>query len=345
MPQSDPRLRAVLEAAVPFSLPLRRAFRGISAREGMVIRGPSGWGEFAPFDDYTDRAAARWLDSALEAAFGVWPEPLRPDVLVNAIIPAVDAADAAGLAREAVLGLGCRTVKVKVGDPDLAADEARVASVRDVLDTALGRGAGSIRIDANGAWDVPTATAALRRLAAYGLEYVEQPCRTADEMLSLRRVIDVPIAVDETIRTSDDPGAVRVREYADIAVVKPAPLGGAAATLRIVEALDVPVVVSGSLDSSVGLDVAIAAAAALPDLPFACGFGTGALLAEDLVARSRMPSDGRLTVLRTSPDLEPMLSARDRMSEERAAWWRLRLVAAWAAGAGERSGSLVSEMA
>ncbi len=341
MPLADPRLRVLLEAAVPFSVPLRRRFRGITAREGVLIKGPSGWGEFAPFDDYSAAGASRWLDSAVEAAFGTWPAARRTAVPVNAIIPALDSADAAGLAREAVLTRGCRTVKIKVGDPDLADDEARVAAVRDVLDTVLGRGVGSIRIDANAAWDLPRATAAMRRLGAYGLEYVEQPCRTPEELLALRRTTDVAIAVDEIVRTAADPGAVRVAEYADIAVVKPAPLGGVASTLRIVESLDVPVVVSGSLDSSVGLAVALATAAALPDLPFACGFGTGALLLHDVVDVPVVPVDGELVVARAMPDLPALLAARDRLSDERAAWWRARLVAAWAAGSDVRVGHLV----
>jgi O-succinylbenzoate synthase len=341
MPVADARLRALLDAAVPFALPLRRRFRGITVREGLLIKGPSGWGEFAPFDDYTDDASSRWLDSAVEAAFGSWPAPRRVAVPVNAIIPAVGSADAAGLAREAVLGRGCRTIKVKVGDPDLADDEARVACIRDVLDTILGRGQGAIRIDANAAWDVGRATTAVRRLGAYGLEYVEQPCRSPSELLELRRVTDVPIAVDEIIRTAADPGAVRVAEYADLAVVKPAPLGGVEATLRIVASLDVPVVVSGSLDSSVGLDVGLAAAAALDELPFACGFGTGALLQHDLVDAARVPEGGELAVVRTMPSLPALLAARDRLSDERAAAWLHRLIAAWEAGTRERMGSLV----
>lgn len=339
----DPALRSVLDSAVPFALPLRRPFRGTVLREGMLIRGPSGWGEFAPFDDYSDAAAARWLDSALEAAFGSYPEARRAEIEVNAIIPEVASADAAGLAREAVIERGCRTVKVKVGSPDLADDEARVASIRDVLDTVLGRGRGAIRIDANGAWDVARGTLALRRLGAYGLEYVEQPCRSVEELRELRSLVDVPLAVDETIRTADHPDAIRVREYADVAVLKPAPLGGVAALLRVAEAIDVPVVVSGSLDSSVGLDVAVAAAAALDDLPFACGLGTGALLAADVVETSRVAEGGILVTGRTAPDLSALLAARDRLGEDRAAWWRERLAAAWLAGAGERSGSLVSQ--
>jgi o-succinylbenzoate synthase len=339
----DGPLRAVLDAAVPFALPLRRTFRGLSVREGVLIKGSAGWGEFAPFDDYSDVAASRWLDSALEAAFGEAPPARRSEIEVNAIIPDVASADAAGLAREAVLERGCRTVKVKVGSPDLADDEARVATVRDVLDTVLGRGRGAIRIDANGAWDVRRGAVALRRLSAYGLEYVEQPCRTADEMRELRGQVDVRFAVDETIRTSADPGSVRIGDYADVAVLKPAPLGGVRALLAVAEALDVPVVVSGSLDSSVGLGVALAAAAALDDLPFACGLGTGALLAADVVDSTLLPQGGVLGVERTSPDLGALLDARDRLPDDRAAWWRERLAAAWSAGAGERSGWLVPD--
>jgi O-succinylbenzoate synthase len=341
MTVADPGLAAVLDAAVPFALPLTRHFRGIDVREGMLIKGPRGWGEFAPFDDYSDAAAARWLDSAIEAAFGEWPVARRASVPVNAFIPAVPSADAAGMARDAVLNNGCTTIKVKVGDQDLADDEARVASIRDVLDTTLGRGNGRIRIDANAAWDVSRAVVALRRLGAYGLEYVEQPCRSIDELREIRSRTDVPIAVDETVRTSDAPGRLRLRDVADVAVIKPAPVGGVRAALRIVDALDVPAVISGSLDSSVGLDVGIATAAAVDALPFACGFGTGALLAQDVTERTRIPVNGALVVERVLPDLPSLLAARDRLDDERATWWRQRLVGAWLAGAGKRSGALV----
>lgn len=337
----DPRLRALLAAAVPFALPLRRRFRGTDVREGVLVSGPSGWGEFAPFDDYADAAASRWLDCAIEAAFGRWPAAVRDRVEVNAIIPAVDSADAAVLTRAAVSGTGCRVVKVKVGDADLAVDEARVATVRDVLDTLLGRGRGAIRVDANGAWSEDAAATALRRLGAYGLEYVEQPCRSAGETARLRRRVDVPIAVDELVRHADDPSAVRLHDVADLAIAKAAPLGGVAACLRLADALDVPVVVSGSLDSSVGLDAGIALAAALDDLPFACGLGTGALLAADVVDTTRLAEGGTLAAVRTAPDLPALLAARDRLTDERAAWWRARLAAAWQAGSGARMGHLV----
>ena len=48
----------LLDAMVPFSLPMRRRFRGIEHREGLLLRGPSGWGEWAPFPEYSDAVAA-----------------------------------------------------------------------------------------------------------------------------------------------------------------------------------------------------------------------------------------------------------------------------------------------
>jgi len=32
-----------------FSIPLRTRFRGITVREGVLLRGRIGWAEFAPF--------------------------------------------------------------------------------------------------------------------------------------------------------------------------------------------------------------------------------------------------------------------------------------------------------
>lgn len=330
-------LSDVLDSCVPFALPLRHRFRGLTVREGVLIPGPSGWGEFAPFDDYTAAASARWLDCALEAAYGQWPAPVREEVPVNAIIPAVPGEQAASMVLEAVRSWGCRTVKVKVGAPDLGEDDARVAAVREALDSVLGPGVGSIRIDANGAWSTEQARAALAALGVHGLEYVEQPCRGWDELASLRRHVEVPVAVDETIRLSVDPVSLRVSDIgdiADIAVLKVAPLGGVAATLEVADAVGVPVVISGSLDSSVGLDSGVAAAAALPDLTLACGLGTGALLADD-VAPSRLPRGGVIPVGRTVPDDALLASARQRLEAgpggaKRAERWRQRIAAAWA---------------
>lgn len=323
-------LRDLLDSAVPIALPLVTTFRGLDVREGVLIHGPSGWGEFAPFDDYSDEAAARWLDAAIEAAFGERPAPVRDSVLVNAIIPACEAGVAAALAREAILR-GCTTIKVKVGSALLDDDVARVAAIREVLG-----GAGAIRIDANAAWSLEGAVVALRELEPFGLEYAEQPCATAD-LRALRSRTSVRLAIDEGIRQSGNLEGLGgdLAEVANIAILKPQTLGGVAATVRMAERLHdhagMPVVISGSLDSSVGLSAVVAAAAAVPELPFASGVGTGALLAADVVETPLIPVAGRIAVGRVAPDEAALAQARARVTPQRRDYWHQRITDAWAA--------------
>ena len=309
-----------LAGARVYAIPLRTRFRGIDVREGMLIEGPAGWGEFCPFPEYGDAEAAAWLATAVEQAAVGWPAPVRADVPVNAIVPAVVPARA----RAAVTGAGCRTAKVKVADHpgSLPDDLARVEAVRD----ALGPG-GAVRVDANGAWDVDTAVAAIRELdrAAGGLEYVEQPCRTIEELAAVRRRVDVRIAADESIRRADDPLRVAVAGAADVAVLKCAPLGGVRRALQVAEAAGLPCVVSSALETSVGMAAELALAGALPTLDLACGLASGALLTADLVPEPLRPVGGRLPVPRTPPTPDPALLDAYPADPDRTRWWRARL--------------------
>jgi O-succinylbenzoate synthase len=319
----------VLEV-VPYAIPLTDRFRGISVREGVLLRGPAGWGDFCPFPEYGDDVAAAWLATALEAATTGWPAAVRGHVAVNAIVPAV----APERAREIVATSGCRTAKVKVaGHPaSLAEDTARVEAVRD----ALGPG-GAVRVDANGVWDVDTAVAHLRVLdrAAGGLEYAEQPCATIEELAAVRRRVDVPIAADESIRRAEDPLRVAVAGAADVVVVKCTPLGGVRRALAVAEAVadaaGLPVVVSSALETSVGLAAQLAFAGALPRLDHACGLGTVSLLADDVVPPDErlIPRDGALRVPSRPPAPDPAAVGRLAPAGERAVWWHTRLARAW----------------
>jgi O-succinylbenzoate synthase len=285
----------LLDGLRAFAIPMRVPFRGVTVREGALIEGPAGWGEFSPFAEYGPRECARWLACAIEAATAGWPAPVRDAIPVNVTVPAVGPAQA----HKIVSDSGCRTAKVKVaqrgqGDAD---DIARVEAVRD----ALGR-RGRIRVDANGAWEVDHAARILRRLAPFGLEYAEQPCGTLDELAALRRTVDVPLAADESVRRAEDPLRVRAAGAADIVVVKAAPLGGVRAALRVAEACGLPVVVSSAVDSSVGLAAGAALAAALPELPYACGLATMSLLTGDVTAEPLAEAGGELPVRRATVD-------------------------------------------
>ena len=311
---SDPRVEV-------FAIGMRTRFRGITVREGALLRGDAGWGEFSPFLEYDARVAAPWLRAAREAADEGWPTPLRHRVPVNVTVPAVGAEQAAAIVRDS---RGCRTAKVKVGEPgqDLADDQARLEAVRDALGPD-----GAVRIDVNGLWSLDEAVARIPLLdrAAGGLEYVEQPVASVEDLAAVRRRVDVPIAADESIRRAEDPYRVRDLDAADVAVLKVQPLGGVRACLRIAEDIGLPVVVSSALETSVGIAAGVALAAALPELPFACGLATVQLLDDDVVARSLLPDDGALPVAR--PDVDPEALRRTAAAPARERHWRDRLAA------------------
>lgn len=301
-----------------FAIPLRTRFRGITVREGMVFEGAAGWGEWSPFLEYDAEVARPWWRCALEAAEEGWPDPVRDAVPVNVTVPACDP----DRAHQIVTAGGCTTAKVKVAEAGqtLADDQARLEAVRDALGPS-----GLIRVDANGGWDVDAATRAIRVLetAAGGLEYVEQPCPDVEDLAAVRRAVDTPIAADESIRRAEDPYRVRDLEAADIAVLKVQPLGGVRACLRIAEDIGLPVVVSSAVESSIGIAAGVALAAALPELPHACGLATMQLLDGDVVDAPLLPEAGMLSTRR--PEFSANAFARVAAAEDRVEWWRERL--------------------
>lgn len=315
---------------------MRTAFRGTTVREGVIIRGEFGYGDFCPFPEYGDEHAAKWLTAALEACFEPWPTrergvpgtdaapPLTPQrrvVGVNCIIPAVKPAHA----YERTLKSGCSTAKVKVAQAGqtLLDDVERVKAVR----AALGPG-GNIRVDANCAWSVGTAIESLAALdeAAGGLEYAEQPCRTVEELAAVRSQVAVPIAADESIRIADDLQRIKELGAADIAVIKPTPLGGIKRSLQVAAASGLPCVVSSALETSIGLSRAVMVAALLPGLDFACGLGTIDLFEDDITASPLLVQNGEMEVPENPLDPDPERLARFKQSSsERTEWWLERL--------------------
>jgi len=214
---------------------------------------------------------------------------------VNALV-AEESPEAAAAQATALAALGFTSLKLKVALGALEQDEALVAAVRGAVGAAI-----RLRLDANGGWTVPQAVEAIRRLARYGLEYVEQPVAGHDleGMKTVRAAVPVPIAADEAIASAEDAARVLAAGAADILVVKAGRLGGlngAGEVLRLAAAAGVPAVVTSSLEAGVGLAAAVHLAATLPSGPFAHGLATGLLLESDLLNRSINPTRGMLTV-------------------------------------------------
>ncbi|CAB4333489.1 MAG: o-succinylbenzoate synthase [Actinobacteria bacterium] len=327
-------IQKLADSAHIYALPLKDEFRGTQTRVGVLFEGPSGWAEFAPFPEYSDEVAGLWLAGALEQAFGSWPLPVRESVPVNAIIPLVGADRTGELVQQAVQVHGMDTIKMKVadGNSDVAADLVRIQIARLTMG-ALGV-QGKIRIDVNGAWTVDQAVERLIAFndAAGGLDYVEQPCATLEELAQLKqRLPEVRVAVDESIRQGNPVDAAYLAQVADIAILKSIPLGGVHAAMRTARLIGLPVVVSGSLDTSVGLASGIALARSLPALHGACGLGTGLLLAQDVTSTPILPHDGVVDTNRVLPDRLMHIFVSQTVSDD----WRSRIVRAWRASGSE----------
>lgn len=303
----------------PVRIPMRHRFRRVEYRDAVLIRGPSGWGEFSPFPDYPPGVTTRWLAAALELACGALPPPGRERIRVNVTVPVVAPEVAAQLVRSS----GATTAKVKVGDPsdDERSENRRLAAVREALGTS-----GRLRIDVNAAWDVETAVTRLNSLDQFDLEYVEQPVATVEEMALLRERVPTPLAIDELVRQSPRPIEVIESGIADFLILKVQPMGGVSRVLELAAHSPVPVIISSALETSVGMYAGALAASMLADQGYAFGLGTVALLGGDPTRDPLIPEGGTLEVRRPEPD--PSLLSRWRPERDHAAEMLRRVRAA-----------------
>ncbi|HEY8763290.1 MAG TPA: enolase C-terminal domain-like protein [Solirubrobacteraceae bacterium] len=188
-----------------------------------------------------------------------WPA----SIAVNATVAVADRSGAAAAAAEArEAGFHCVKVKVGIGD-----DAGRLAAVRAFAGPAM-----AIRIDANGAWSVEEAVAALRSLGPVGIECCEEPASGVEAVAEVAAQVPVPVALDESVR---QPGALATR-VCDAVCLKISGCGGISGvieTARQARAVGYEVYLSSTYDGPLGIAAALHAAAALtPDRT--CGLAT-----------------------------------------------------------------------
>ena len=193
-------------------------------------------------------------------------------VPVNATISALDRAGAAEQgAAAARAGFGCVKVKVGVGD-----DAGRVAAVRAAVGPAP-----ALRLDANGAWSVAQAIAAIEALSPAGLELVEEPVHGLQATREVRERVAVRVAIDETAAEHGALGA-GVADAVCLKISRCGGIGGLLAAAALVRASGAEVYLSSTLDGPLGVAAALHAAAALGSrgpMPH-CGLATLALFAD-----------------------------------------------------------------
>jgi len=303
------------------ALPMRTTFRSLNVRETALFRGENGWGEFAPFVEYSDQESLPWLESAIEAADKALSPALRESIPINATVPASN--DESEIEQILSWYPGVDTVKIKVGT-GIKEDLARIAVVRKHLPRS------KIRIDVNGSWGVKEALFNINvfyEVTGDLLEYVEQPVTSLDELKQLKEgmSVDVKIAGDEVLRKAKDPFAISLDGAIDILMLKVSPLGGIKRAMDLASHHKLPVVVSSALESAVGISYGLALAARVPNLDYACGLGTNALFNQDV---SDIPIvNGAIKATSYPIDLDRV--ERYELKGERLAWWRNRISRVW----------------
>jgi L-alanine-DL-glutamate epimerase-like enolase superfamily enzyme len=283
--------------ALRLRTPMRSAWGTLTEREVLLLRvrdrdGHAGVGEAAPLEPYDGvplavcraglEAAARVLErggSRGDAMAAAGPPPAAAAVDVAlwdlegrrtgrpvwsllgaadggsvAVSALIGASDRAGAAREAAAaraaGFSCVKAKVGIGD-----DHGRLAAVRAALGPDV-----ALRVDANGAWDLAGARAALETLAPVGLELCEEPVSGVPALRALRGTVPVAIAMDET---TSAPGAVAAGAV-DAVCLKVGHCGGitgVVAAARAARRAGSVVYLASVIDSPVGIAAALHAAA------------------------------------------------------------------------------------
>jgi O-succinylbenzoate synthase len=281
----------------------------IGDRAVTLVAGPAGWGESSPLPGYACAPVVS-RRAAEESARVGWPPAVRDTVPVNALVegrgwsPSQAPAPAAPVGKAAAARApvdpvalnGFPAVKVKVGRTNWRDDVELVAAVRDAVGPTV-----ALRVDANGAWDIETAEAMIGQFAPFDLELVEQPVAALDDLARLRRRVDVPLAADECVRSVGDARCIATLQAADVVVLKVQPLGGVRAALHVAETAGVPALVTSMRETSVGIAAGLALAAALPELPYACGLGAR-MPGGDVVRDPLVPVDGHMRPRRVEPD-------------------------------------------
>ena len=294
------------------SIPVKNTFRGIKSRELALFEGPAGWSEFSPFLEYDNKQSAIWMKAALEAATKPAPTPLRNEVMVNATLPNIKPGEV-----EKVLSNfdGCTTIKIKINDFTID-KELLIESLKHVPNAKF-------RLDVNGGWTLDEAIVNLKNYEgefAGLIDYVEQPCIDIADLKVLKNETGIKIAVDESIRKFLGSDLTKLKDVADIAVIKWAPSGGINSALDLIKQISLPVVVSSALDSSVGISHGLALACAIPNLYGACGLATVALLEGDVTSDSLLASKGVIANHKVTPDR----ISEFKVDNQRQKWWQDR---------------------
>jgi L-alanine-DL-glutamate epimerase-like enolase superfamily enzyme len=190
---------------------------------------------------------------------------------------------------------GCEVIYVKVGRGE-ALDVAIAQDVRAAI------GAKRLRLDANEAWDALTARRMIKALAAYDVEFLEQPTHS-DSLAALEQVrmaSAIPIAADQLVFTPEDVYTVCQRHAADLIVLGLHETGGIGRFLKaaaIAEAAGINICLHGLYETGITTCATNQVGATLTNLDDGNQY-MNHLLSEDIIQHPQlMLQEGRLPII------------------------------------------------
>jgi o-succinylbenzoate synthase len=282
----------------PFLYPLQTAHGRWSVREGIIIQlvdqaGSKYWGEIAPIPWFGSESLAEAIEFCTSLGDSVsWPveipgklpatqfafsaaipygyEPLEPvieDVAWSVLLPA---GEKVLTAWQQPWELGHRTFKWKIG----VAGVAEELMIFDRLLTALPVDA-KLRLDANAGLSYEDACTWLSSLPVNAIEFVEQPVASLTEMLQLVERFETPLAVDELVGNLGRLQDCYEQGWQGIYVIKPCIAGSLGDLTNFIQEHQLDVVLSSSLESSIGQRAILRWAAEQMLLDRAAGMATG----------------------------------------------------------------------
>ncbi|MDE2446651.1 MAG: muconate/chloromuconate family cycloisomerase [Alphaproteobacteria bacterium] len=177
-----------------------------------------------------------------------------------------------------------RGFKIKVGSKAVENDIEHVSKIAKAI-----AGRGTLRIDANQAWDELTATRAIAALEAVGVSLIEQPLPKANHegMVRLASRFDVAIMADEAVATPQDAFMFGKHHGADVVALKIAKAGGLLPTKSVAaisQAGGLALYGGTMLEGTIGTIASLHAFASLPqNFPFGTELFGPLLLKDDIV--------------------------------------------------------------
>ncbi len=164
------------------------------------------------------------------------------------------------------VSLGGQALKIKLGS-DPSDDLARIEAITRAVGTDV-----RLRPDINQGWgDAPTALKAIKTLASFPIDWIEQPV-AADDLEGLAAVCrgtNIPIMADESCHTPKDALKIIERGAADILNIKLMKCGGLLAAqeiLAIARAGGIPCILGSMGESGIGSAAGMHLIAAYPDI-------------------------------------------------------------------------------